>query len=115
MQVVTSFTSSPKQFHELVLDNNETADFHIKYNPRMLCWSFDISYLDKTIDGVKVVLHPNILRQFRKILPFGLMFFTENGSPVEPFQISDFENGRVKMAILNTEEVLQVESEIYNA
>lgn len=115
MNIVTSLTSSPNQFHQLVLDNNETADFKLRYYPRMLGWYFDISYNDKTINNVKVVLHPNILRQFRKIIPFGLMFYTDNNSSIEPFQITDFETGRIKMAILNNEEVLQVESDIFNA
>lgn len=114
MQVITSFTTSPNQFHELILENNETANFTLRYYPRMTSWFFDISYGDKTINGVKVVLHPNILRQFKNILPFGLMFYTDNGSPVEPFQPTDFQTGRVKMAILNKEEVLQVESEVFN-
>ena len=111
---MTSFTSAPKQFYQLVLDNNETADFHIRYMPRMLSWYFDISYKNTNINNVKIVLHPNILRQFRNKLPFGLMFYTENGSPVEPFQITDFKTGRVKMGILNEEEIIQVESEIFN-
>lgn len=114
MQIMTSFTSAPKQFYQLVLDNNETADFHIRYFPRMLSWYFDISYKDVTVNNVKIVLHPNILRQFRNKFPFGLMFYTENGSPVEPFQITDFETGRVRMGILNEEEISQVESDIYN-
>ena len=114
MKVITSLTQSPNQFHQLVLDNNETADFTLRYYPRMLSWYFDISYGDKTINNVKVVLHPNILRQFRKVLPFGIVFYTDNGSPVEPFQITDFKTGRVRMAILNKEEILQVESEVYN-
>lgn len=113
MQIATSFTSSYKQFHELVLENNETADFHIRYCARMLSWYFDISYGETTINNVKVVLHPNILRQFKNVLPFGLMFFTDNGSPVEPFQVTDLQTGRVKMAILNEEEVQQVEREIF--
>lgn len=114
MQIVRSLTSAPKQFHQLVLDNNDTADFHIRYYPRMLGWFFDIEYQGTVINGVKVVLHPNILRQFKNKLPFGLMFYTDNNSPVEPFQITDFQTGRVKMAILNEDEVKQVESEVFN-
>ena len=114
MQAMTSFTSAPKQFYQLVLDTNEVADFHIRYYPRMLSWYFDIAYKDININNVKVVLHPNILRQFKTKLPFGLMFYTENESPVEPFQITDFQTGRVKMAILNEEEILQVESEVFD-
>lgn len=111
---MTSLTESPNQIHQLVLENNETADFTLRYYPRMLGWFFDISYGDTTINNVKVVLHPNILRQFRNILPFGITFYTDNKSYVEPFQKSDFATGRVKMGILNSEEVVLTESEVYN-
>lgn len=114
MQVITSLTQSPNQFHELVLENNKTAKFTLRYYSRMLSWFFDIEYEDVIINNVKVVLHPNILRQFKNKLPFGLIIYTENGSPVEPFQISDFQTGRVRLGILNSDEVWQVERETFN-
>lgn len=114
MQVITSLTQSPNQIHQLVLDNNDTAEFKLRYYARMLSWYFDLTYNNKTINNVKIVLHPNILRQFRNILPFGITFFTDNGSPIEPFQKTDFSTGRVKMGILNSEEVNLIESEVYN-
>lgn len=114
MNIVNSITQSPNQLHELVLENNKTAKFILRYYSRMIGWFFDIEYEDVKINGVKVVLHPNILRQFKNKLPFGLMIFTENESPVEPFQITDFQTGRVKLGILNSDEVMQVESEIFN-
>lgn len=114
MQIITSLTSSPNQFHQLVLENNETADIYLRYYPRMFSWFFDIAYKDKRVNNIKVVLHPNILRQFKNNIPFGLMFYTDNDSPVEPFQITDFETGRVKLSILNKDEVAQIESEIFN-
>ena len=77
-----------------------------------MSWYYDISYNDITINCNKVVLTPNSLRQFRKILPFGLMFYTDGN--VEPFKIDDFSSGRIKMGILNADEVKQAEEEIYN-
>lgn len=115
MKVITSLTSSPNQLNELVLDNNKSAIFRLRYYPRMLSWFFDISYEKISINNVKVVLHPNILRQFKTRLPFGMMIYTDNLSPVEPFQITDFQTGRVKIAILNDSEVLEVEREVFNA
>lgn len=115
MQIITSLTKSTWQFYELVVYNNSTAKFTLRYYPRMMSWYFDIEYEDVIINCVKVVLHPNILRQFKNKLPFGLMVYTDNNSAVEPFQITDFQTGRVKLAILNSDEVEQIESEIFNA
>lgn len=112
MQVITSLTSHPNQMHRLVLENNETADFHLYYSARMQSWFYDIDYKKLTINGIKVVLTPNSLRQYRNIIPFGISFMTD--SEVEPFERECFTSGRVQMGILNAEEIKQVEVNIYN-
>ena len=112
MQVITTLTNHPNQRHQLVLENRESADFRLYFLARQMSWYYDISYNDITINCNKVVLTPNSLRQFRKILPFGLMFYTDGN--VEPFKIDDFSSGRIKMGILNADEVKQAEEEIYN-
>lgn len=112
MQIITSLTNHPNQLHTLVLENNETATFRLFYCGRMQEWYYDLTYNNITINGRKVVLTPNSLRQFRNNIPFGLAFLSD--SSIEPFQIDDFYSGRVKMAILNKEEVEQIEEIIYN-
>jgi len=111
MQQVTNITSSVKQQMQLVLENNESADFSLHYNGRMQAWYFDFTYNDITAKNLKVCLHPNILRQFRKIIPFGIAFFANN--LVEPFQETSFSSGACNMYILNKEEVAQVENDFY--
>ena len=112
MEIITTLTNYPNQRHELVLENRESANFHLYYRARVMSWYFDIEYKNTIINGVKIVLSPNLLRQFRKNLPFGLAFYSE--SVVEPFDLEDFKSGRIKMAILNQDEVEQVEREVYN-
>lgn len=112
MQVITTLTNHPDQLHTLVLEDNDTATFRLFYCGRMQEWYFDLEYKDLVINGAKVVLTPNILRQFRKNIPFGIAFFAD--SYVEPFEIEAFSSGRVSMGILNSEEVQEIESEIYN-
>lgn len=111
MQEITTLTNSPNQLHRLVLENNETADFTLRFCPRVISWYYDIQYNSTTINGVKVVLTPNSLRQFRRVLPFGIAFYSD--SQVEPFSIDDFANGRIKMGILTADEVKQIEQEVY--
>ena len=112
MQNITSITSSVNQRMQLVLENNETVDFHIYYAARMQAWYFDFTYKNTSCNGLKVVLTPNALRQFKNIIPFGFMF--SSNSYVEPINQKDFSSGRVVMTILNADEVKQVEKEIYN-
>lgn len=112
MNVITTLTNYPNQRHQLILENRESADFHLYYKPRVQSWFYDIEYNETTINGVKVVLTPNSLRQFRKNIPLGLTFYAD--SVVEPFALDDFSSGRVKMGILSSQEVEQVEREVYN-
>ncbi len=111
MQQITTLTDEPKQRHQLVLDNNETVDFRLYFSARQQAWYFDFSYKDLTCNGFKVVLTPNALRCFRRIIPFGIAFDTEGF--VEPFQIDDFSSGRVKMYVLNAEDVQAVEQDVF--
>lgn len=112
MQEITSITSSPNQRMTLVLENNDTVDFRLYYSVRQQSWFYDLTYNDTTVNCSRVVLTPNSLRQFKRILPFGIGFSAD--SFVEPFSIDDFSTGRVKMFILNSNEVEEIESEIFN-
>lgn len=112
MQEITTLTSHPNQRHQLVLENRESADFRLYFLARQRSWYYDITYNDITINCNKVVLTPNSLRQFKHILPFGLAFYTDGN--VEPFKVDDFSSGRIKMGVLNADEVKQIEQEIYN-
>lgn len=112
MQIITSITNSPNQQMQLVLENNETVDFHLYYKPRNLSWYYDFKYKELICNGSKVVLSPNSIRQFRKILPFGISFTAD--SYVEPFSQNDFATGRVIMCVLNGDEVTQIEREFFN-
>lgn len=112
MQEITSITSSPNQRMTLVLENNDTVDFRLYYSVRQQSWFYDFTYNNTTVNCSQVVLTPNSLRQFKRILPFGIRFSAD--SFVEPFSIDDFSTGRVKMFILNSNEVEEIESEIFN-
>lgn len=113
MQEVTTLTDSPKQRWTLVLDNNETAEFYLYYLSRMQAWYYDLEYKNFNVKCSKCVLTPNSLRSFRRILPFGIVFLSDD--VLDPFQITDFASGRVKMYILNKDEVKNVEKELYYA
>ena len=112
MKEITSITNKSKQKFNLVLENNETVEFNLYYSYRQQSWFYDFTYNDITSKGSRVVLTPNALRQFKKIIPFGIAFIA--ASYVEPFSLEDFSSGRVSMFVLNEEEVQQIESSIYN-
>ena len=73
MQQITTISSNPIQQMQLVLENNDTVDFKLYYSMREQSWFYDFSYKDLTVNGSKVTLHPNALRQFRRIIPLELL------------------------------------------
>ena len=74
MQEITTLTTAPNQLHRLVLDNNETADFRLYFAARMQEWFYELSYQNFTLNGAKVVLTPNSLRQFKNYFTFWNIF-----------------------------------------
>lgn len=112
MRQITSLTNSPKQRMTLVLENNDAVDFSLYYLPRQQSWFYNFTYKNLTVNGSRVVLTPNTLRQFKHIIPFGIAFLSDDN--VEPFSLEDFANGRVGMYILNSEDVKLIESEMFN-
>ena len=112
MLEITTLTNDIKQRHTLVLEDNETVDFLLYYSLRQQSWYYDFQYNDFICNGSKVVLTPNALRQFKRILPFGFAFYSD--SSVEPFRQDDFSSGRVRFFILNQSDIEEIEETVYN-
>ena len=111
MRIITEFTDNPKQTCTLVLENQETVAFNLRFYETQLSWYFDFTYNDIISNGNKVVLGNNILRSFKNIIPFGLAFQANDG--VEPFSVDDFVTGRVTVYLLSKDDVMAMESNIY--
>ena len=111
MRIITEFTDNPKQTCTLVLENQETVTFNLRFYETQLSWYFDFKYNDIVSNGNKVVLGMNILRSFKNIIPFGLAFKANDG--VEPFSIDDFTTGRVSVYLLSADDVTNMEANIY--
>lgn len=112
MNQITSLTSSPRQSFQFSIDTGDIVSFYLYYYITQKSWFFDFTYKNYTAKGNRVVLTPNALRHLKNIIPFGIAFMSEGN--VEPFDIEDFASGRVRLYILNQEEVKEIESNIYD-
>lgn len=113
MQLINNLTDFPRQSFQVPIDTGEFVQFNLYFFVTQKSWFFDFTYNNYTAKCNRVVLTPNALRHLKKIIPFGVAF--EADGYVEPFALTDFSSGRVKMYILNSEEVEEIESTIYNA
>lgn len=104
---LTEITDFPKQRLIVVLENNETFELILEYSENTEAWYMDVIYGELQIKGKKVTKHPNLLRQFRNNIPFGI------GIDEEPYFLKDFLEKRVTFNILNEEEVELIEQGLY--
>jgi len=111
MRKITNITDEPKQSFDLILDDNTVYKFALEYNDLVQSWTYSLENENFTVFGRKLVASPNILRQFKNIIPFGL--FVESTDLLDPFNIKDFSTGRISIFILNETEVDELEDALY--
>jgi hypothetical protein len=71
----------------------------------------DYTYRDIISYNNKLSLSPNILREFRNIIPFGISVEAKDNIP--PVEITAFSSGRVTLNLLGSEYVKNLERGIY--
>jgi hypothetical protein len=113
MKTISNITSDPKQTLHLVLDDASVVDFTLIYRGAIQRWSYDITYGTREIKGGIVCNHPNFLRKWRKVLPFGIACSVVDGT--EPISQDDFSEGRAVIYLLNQDDITYVEDSIIGA
>lgn len=111
MTLINGITAYPTQTLS-VSDPNGNGDitFTLYYRSRTREWTADISFGDNfTVNGIKLVVSPNLLYQWHNNIPFGLLIQSKDG--LDPLFIDDFiSNGRVKMFLLTSSEVVTMQN-----
>lgn len=111
MKQITEITSEPKQKLEITTEAGESFEFKLEYSDQQQGWFWSLTYEDTIINGSRLVTHPNMLRSYKNILPFGISIQTDDFS--EPILIDDFETERVKFYLLTADEVETIETKTY--
>jgi hypothetical protein len=106
MKQLEGITAEPRQELSARTDSGEIIEMSLHYAPIIQRWFMNLSCKDFKLNGYKILTGDNILRQYRNVLPFGIMVVCENFGPS---LIDDFESERVKMYLLSAEEVTQIE------
>jgi len=106
MKLLEGIQAFGSQTFKTNIDNGESVTITLNFKPSIKMWFIDLEYKDFKANGIRVCNSTNLLRQFEKILPFGLnVSVSDNG---EPFIINDFTTKRVRLGILTINEVLQI-------
>lgn len=107
MKKITEITADASQKFRIIGENREEIIFKLEYRPTQYAWYFSVEFEDFFLNGCKLCHYPNILRQYKNILPFGIMCLVPDGT--EPFFIDDFVKERVNIFLLTESEVEEVE------
>jgi hypothetical protein len=99
MLQITNLSDNAHQKTTILLNDNTSVVVTLDFLPRIQKWIMGVSRSTFLCNGLSVCVHPNMLRSFRKNVPFGIACFAPDG--VDPFDISDFINGRIKLYVLD--------------
>lgn len=106
MFFIKGITSDPYQTQNLVLPDGSTIVFTIYYRDLQLGWFItELTWGEFTINNLRITNNPNILNQWRNIIPFGLTCISQ--SDRDPQLQQDFLSGYSKLFVLTQAEVNQ--------
>lgn len=110
MNLLSGITDKPKQTTAIALGDGSTATLVLEYRPQQLGWFFNLSRESFALNGCRVAASPNLIRSWRKLLPFGLAVLTSGG---EPLAQDAFASGAAKVYLLDADEVEEVEAAVF--
>lgn len=106
MKLIQSITDAPLQEVSILLDDGTIFKMELYYIDMQLGWFINsLEYEGILIKGKRICNSPNILHQFKNILPFGIACLTVENR--EPTLIEDFSSGASQLLILTEEETEQ--------
>lgn len=111
MKQINSLGNAADQQQTVTLDDGSTVQLEFFYRAGIQRWFIDVIHSSLTLRGFGLSQGPNILRQWRNLIPFGIA--VQAIDLIDPVQITDFQTGRVAVYILSADEVDQVEQNVY--
>ena len=110
--ILTGLTDQPNQQYPITLPDGSTATMLLQFWPQQLGWFYELTWDGQTPqfeEGLaQLVASPNILRQWKNVIPFGLALATKTG--LDPTNQEDFVNGNATLLLLNPSDVGSVET-----
>lgn len=107
MLFLNKITAEAQQKFFLTGNVGQRIIMKLRYMPTQMLWLMDIEYGDFKTNGIAVTSSPNMLRNYKDLIPFGLACVTGDG--LDPYYIDDFSSGRSAMYLLNAADVIEVE------
>lgn len=111
MNILTGLSAQPKQQSAFVLSDGSQVSLYLEYRPQQMGWFFDLTWQSITLNGQRLAVFPNILRQWQRLLPFGVAVVSTGD--VEPLNVTDLSDGTVTLLVLTAEDVARINTEVF--
>jgi len=110
MYLIGQLTDNYLQKQTLILPDGTQLTMTVYYVPLQYGWFItNLVYGTFTLNSLRITVGPNILRQFKNQIPFGLACLANSVSR-EPMFLEDFNQGAFSLYILSADEVTQYEN-----
>jgi hypothetical protein len=113
MNQLTILSNDADQLCFVPLSDGSIVQLEFVYRPGIQRWTVSINHPQLLLNGYMLCVSPNLLRQWRNLIPFGLAVTSIDG--YDPVDVNDLTNGRISVYVLTPAEVQQVESQILQA
>lgn len=113
MNSIDNLTSDANQITRVVLDDGSTVIIQLVFNAAVQRWTMNLIYGDFQVNGLGICIHPNFMREWRNILPFGLGCTTIDGA--DPVFVDDFSSDRATLHVLTEADVADFEATYFGA
>jgi len=107
MTLIQEITNEAKQKHTLILPSGKTMTMIMEFSALQTGWFVSFTYETFTLNKMRLVCNPNVLHQYKNLLPFGIGIFVDQNQ--EPMFQDDFASKRAKLYLLTEEETQDYE------
>lgn len=103
-----NLSEAPKQqFNAPITGGYDTAEIYLEFKPLQNAWFMDLTWGDFVLKNERVSNSPNLLRQFRDLIPFGI--FVAGRDDIDPLLITSW-TGDNEFWILDSTDLEYVET-----
>lgn len=116
MVIIDTISDDASQKISVVLDDGTVVVINFNYRPSIQRWTMDVARTDSSVftaKGLMICIHPNLLREWKNVIPFGIACNSTDG--VDPIDVSDFSNQRCSLYVLNASDVESIETDLIGA
>ena len=98
MRKIDGLSAQPNQRFRMTSDDGEPIRFRLVFRPTSEQWYIDVESGNFAINGLRVVESPDLLYQYRNIVPFGILCRVRGDG--EPQVVNDFASERVAIYLV---------------